>query len=438
MKMGADMRQRTICLTAGMAILVVKEAAFASGYRIPEQSVNATALGSAYVANANYADAAYYNPANMSWLSPGLKMEGGVSYINLPSISYEDFRSSSLSGTSEEENFLLPNLHIVSPAYNNFRVGFALVIPAGLSKRWEDVFPGTFANKFAMTVVEANPTVAYKVNDMFSLALGARAVYSDANVRSAGNIEAVPAGGLGGGLPATPEYTYISRDMDGDTTEYGYNLAMSVKPTDKLALAATYRSEIDLDMEGSGTLYTSSSYFNGLFPTGFYQGTGSISTPLPAVLALAVSYSFEKSTLEFVYDRTFWSANDTQDFSYPVSLGHPVLTAAFDDPIVKDWDDVDAFRLGYTYLWDQRLTLMGGFGFDGNPVPDETLSFDLPDSDAWFASFGIRYNLREQWSIGAAYLHAWKEDRTVRNSTLNGEFSGAASHCLSLSASYKF
>jgi len=157
-------------------------------------------------------------------------------------------------------------------------------------------------------VVEANPTVAYKVNDMFSLALGARAVYSDANVRSAGNIEAVPAGGLGGGLPATPEYTYISRDMDGDTTEYGYNLAMSVKPTDKLALAATYRSEIDLDMEGSGTLYTSSSYFNGLFPTGFYQGTGSISTPLPAVLALAVSYSFEKSTLEFVYDRTFWSA----------------------------------------------------------------------------------------------------------------------------------
>ena len=438
MKMGADMRQRTICLTAGMAILVVKEAAFASGYRIPEQSVNATALGSAYVANANYADAAYYNPANMSWLSPGLKMEGGVSYINLPSISYEDFRSSSLSGTSEEENFLLPNLHIVSPAYNNFRVGFALVIPAGLSKRWEDVFPGTFANKFAMTVVEANPTVAYKVNDMFSLAFGARAVYSDATVRSAGNIEAVPAGGLGGGLPATPEYTYISRDMDGDTTEYGYNLAMSVKPTDKLALAATYRSEIDLDMEGSGTLYTSSSYFNGLFPSGFYQGTGSISTPLPAVLALAVSYSFEKSTLEFVYDRTFWSANDTQDFSYPVSLGHPVLTAAFDDPIVKDWDDVDAFRLGYTYLWDQRLTLMGGFGFDGNPVPDETLSFDLPDSDAWFASFGIRYNLREQWSIGAAYLHAWKEDRTVRNSTLNGEFSGAASHCLSLSASYKF
>jgi len=432
------MGAKTICLTAGTAILAVTEAAFASGYRIPEQSINATALGSAYVANANYADAAYYNPANMSWLSSGLNIEGGVSYINLPSIKYDDFRSPAFSGTSETENFLLPNLHIVSPDYNNFRVGFALVIPAGLSKRWEDMFPRTFAKNVSMTVVEANPTVSYKMNDMFSVALGARAVYGEATVRSAGTIVTVPAGGLGDGIPATPEYSYISRDMDGDTTEYGYNLALSVKPTDKLALAATYRSEIDLDMDGSGTLYTSSSYSNGLFPTGFYQGAGSVSTPLPAVLALAASYSIDKSTLEFVYERTFWSANDSQDFAYPTSLGHPILTAAFDNPVVKDWDDVDAFRLGYTYLWDKRTTLMAGIGFDGNPVPDETMSFDLPDSDAWFASFGVRYNWREQWSVGAAYLHAWKEDRTVLNSSLNGEFSGAASHCLSLSASYQF
>lgn len=432
------MGAKTIYLTAGTVILAVTEAAFSSGYRIPEQSINATALGSAYVANANYADAAYYNPANMSWLSAGLSIEGGLSYINLPSIKYDDFRSSAFSGTSETENFLLPNLHIVSPDYNNFRVGFALVIPAGLSKRWEDVFPRTFAENFSMTVVEANPTVSYKMNDMFSLALGARAVYSEATVRSAGSIVAVPAGGLGGGIPAAPEYTYISRDMDGDTTEYGYNLALSVKPTDNLSLAATYRSEIDLDMDGSGTLYTSSSYSNGIFPAGFYQGAGSVSTPLPAVLALAASYSIDKSTLEFVYERTFWSANDTQDFSYPTSLGHPILTAAFDNPVAKDWDDVDAFRLGYTYLWDKRTTLMAGFGFDGNPVPDETLSFDLPDADAWFASVGVRYNWRQQWSVGAAYLHAWKEDRTVLNSSLNGEFSGAASHCLSLSASYQF
>ncbi len=431
------MHAKTMYLTAGAAVLVCTEVAFSSGYRIPEQSINSTALGSAYVANANYADAAYYNPANMSWLSPGLNIEGGVTYINLPSITYEDFRSPALSGKSDEENFFMPNLYMVSPAYNNFRLGFALVFPAGLSKKWDDVFPRTFANEFSMTAVEANPTVSYRLNDMFSMAVGVRGVYSEATVRSDGNIVAVPAGGLGGGLPATPEYTYISRDMDGDATEYGYNLALSVKPTEQLALAATYRSEIDLDLEGSGTLFASSSS-NGLLPAGLYQGPGSVSTPLPAVLALAASYTFDKSTLEFAYDRTFWSANDIQDFSYPTSLGHPVLTAAFDEPIVKDWDDVDAYRLGFTYLWDDRLTLMAGGGIDGNPIPDESVSFDLPDSDAWYASIGLRYKWREQWSFGAAYLHASKEDRTVRNSTLDGEFSGGGSHCLSLSAAYRF
>ena len=431
------MQTKTIFLTAGAAVLAFSEAAFSSGYRIPEQSLNSTALGSAYVANAKYADAAYYNPANMSWLNPELYIEGGLAYIHLPSITYEDFRSPALNGKSEEENFLMPNLHIVSPEYNDFRFGFALVFPAGLSKRWDDAFPRTFANEFSMTVAEANPTVSYRLSDMFSMALGFRAVYGEATVRSDGNIVAVPAGGLGGGLPSSPEQTFISRDMDGDTTEYGYNLALSAKPTEKLTLAATYRSEIDLDLEGSGTLFTSSSS-TGLFPAGLFQGSGSVSTPLPAVLALAASYTFDKSTLEFAYDRTFWSANDEQDFSFPTSLGHPVLIAAFDTPIVKDWDDVDAFRLGYTYLWDDRLTLMAGFGIDGNPVPDESLSFDLPDSDAWYSSIGFRYKWREQWSFGAAYLYARKEDRTVSNNFLNGEFSGAASHCLSLAAAYRF
>ena len=432
------MHAKTMYLLAGAAVLASTATAFSSGYRIPEQSINSTALGSAYVANANYADAAYFNPANMSWLSPGLNIEGGVTYIHLPSITYEDFRSPALSGESDKENFLMPNLYIVSPDYNNFRVGFALIFPAGLTKRWDDVFPRTFANEFSMIVAEANPSLSYRLSDMFSLAVGFRAVYSDATVRSDGNIIAVPAGGLGGGLPPTPEYTYIKRDMDGDTTEYGYNLALSIKPTEQLKLAATYRSEIDLDMDGTGTLSASSSFFNGLLPAGVYQGPGSVSVPLPAVLALAVSYTFDKSTVEFEYDRTFWSAYDQLDFSYPTSLGHPVLTAAFDDPIAKDWDDVDAFRLGYTYLWDERLNLMAGFGIDGNPIPDASLSFDLPDSDAWFLSFGFRYNWLEQWSFGAAYLYARKEDRTVRNSTLNGEFSGAASHLLALSASYRF
>ncbi|HBI14501.1 MAG TPA: aromatic hydrocarbon degradation protein [Desulfobulbaceae bacterium] len=423
--------RNTIKLLVVAAVAGYASTAFASGYRIPEQSLNSTALSNAYIAHALYADAAYFNPANMSWMSPGTHFEGGLTYIHLTSVSYDDFRSPTLDSDSEEENFLVPNIHVVSPEYNNFRFGFSLTVPAGLSKRWDDTFARTFANEFSMTVVEANPTVSYKFCKWFSAAVGARLVYSEATVKSDGTIVAAV-------TPAGPEYTFISRDMDGDTTEFGYNLAFSVRPTDQLNLALTYRSKVDLDMDGDGTLFASSSFYNGILPAGFYQGPGSVSVPLPAVLTLAASYTFDRSTVEFAYDRTFWSDYETLDFSYPRSLGHPVLIAAFDRPIAKDWDDVDAYRLGYTFQWSEQLALMVGGGIDGNPIKDANISFDLPDSDAWFISFGFRYNVDEKWSMGMSYLYDKKESRTVVNSTLNGEFTDAASHLLALSASYKF
>jgi long-chain fatty acid transport protein len=430
--------KRLIFILLLPSLCFVTISAFASGYRIPEQSLNSTALSSAYVANANGADAAYYNPANMSWSREGWTVEGGFSYIHLPSIDYEDNRGSSFDGDTKEENFIIPTFFAVSPDYNNFRFGFALVFPAGLAKRWDETYPKTFVEENSMTVIEANPSLSYKFNDKLSIGVGARLLYSDATVKSDGTIIAVPAGGMGEGIPPSDEFVTISRDLDGDTTEFGYNIALTFKPIDKLTLAATYRSEVDLDMDGDGTLKASDTFPLGLIPGGMYDGSGSVSIPVPDVLSLAVAYTFEKATVEFEYDRTFWSSYDELDIDYSSDLGHPILTQAFDDPIPKDWDDVDAFRIGLSYLWSQQLTLMVGGGIDGNPVPDKTLSFDLPDSDAWFGSCGFRYNYNDRLTYGAAYLYADKEDRSATNDTIDGEFSGASSHLLNFSLEYLF
>ncbi len=411
---------------------------FASGYRVPEQSVSSTALSCAYVANTDNADAAYYNPANMSWLMDGMSAMGGLTYINLPAINYNDNRSPALSSKSEVENFLIPHFFIVSPEYHNFRFGFALTFPAGLAKRWEDPFPRTFAQEFSMTVTEANPSLSYKISDRLSIGLGIRLLYGKATAKSNGVVTVIPAGALGDGKPSSTEYTRITRDMDGDATEFGYNLALTFKPLPKLALATTYRSEVNLDMDGNGTLSASNSFPNNLIAGKTYQGPGSVSIPVPAVLSLAVAYSFDKATLEFAYDRTYWSTYKDIDFNYPVNLGHPALTAAFDNPVTKNWEDVDAFRLGLTYPWNTNLTLMAGCGVDGNPIPDSTLFFDLPDSNAWFASFGGKYKQSEHLFFGAAYVYLHKKDRAVINNVLNGTFSGGGSHLLTISVICNF
>lgn len=419
-------------------VLINTSIANASGYRITEQSLNFTALSGAYVANANGPDTAYYNPANMSWLKENWSVEVGAIYFHLPSIDYNDDRSPNFDGDSKEENFLIPSVFAVSPEFNNFRFGFALVFPAGLSKRWDEPYPRTFAHENSMTVIEANPSLSYKFNDKFSIGFGVRLLYSDATVKSDGSIIAVPAGGLGEGMPPSDEYVRVSRDLDGDTTEFGYNIALAFRPNDKLSMAITYRAEVDLDMDGDGSLSASDSFPLGLIPGKAYEGSGSVSVPVPEELDFAIAYTLKRATIELAYARTFWSSYDELDFEYSTDLEHPILEKVFGDPIPKDWDDVGAIRLGLTYYWSQKVTLMMGGGFDGNPVPDHTLSFDLPDSDTWFGSIGFRYHNYEKLSYGAAYLYANKEDRSATNDTIDGEFSGGGAHLLSFSLTYDF
>ncbi len=130
-------RMRSLELT-GLVLLAASGTALASGYRIPEQSVNSTARAGGYVAHTPGADATYFNPANMAWLDPKAQVEANATWIHLTSIEYTDSRTSLYHGDSEKENFLVPTLFAVSPDYNGLRAGFSFTAPGGLSKRWQD------------------------------------------------------------------------------------------------------------------------------------------------------------------------------------------------------------------------------------------------------------------------------------------------------------
>ncbi len=423
---------KKVFLAIGVVLLAAQGDVWASAYRIPEQSVNSTARSGAYTAYTPGADATYFNPANMSWLDNKTQIEVNGTWIHLTSISYTDARSTTLSGDSESENFFMPTLFAVSPDFNNFRFGFSVTTPAGLSKQWQDPYPRTFAEEFTLKVFEFNPTVSYKLNDLFSVGGGVRAVYVDGKVKSRGIVQ-------------QPNVT-AHRDMDGDTWEAGYNLALTVRPTEKMNLSLTYRSKVDLGVEGHADLATN---LNRLpippfspIPSTYIGDTG-VEIPLPAVLSAAVAYTFfDQLTVEFQYDRTYWSDYKDLDFTYPVSLLNPVLTGAFDDPVVKNWQDTDSWRLSLVYDLKNDWVLMAGFGIDKNPMPSSTVGFELPDSDALVYSAGVRYTINQAMEVGAAYLYDYKKSRSVNNiaedGRLNGTLKDASAGLLTVGFTYKF
>ena len=395
----------------------------AAGYKVPEQSLNSMALGGAYVAHTPGADAAYFNPANMAFLPDNQMFEAGATFIHLPSNTFQGYQALSATevypanGESEVENIVIPFLHYVANPMGDLRWGASLAVPSGVTKHWESPYQKLFAEEFTLKVIELNPVLSYKVTDNFAIGGGARFIYSEGVVKSDGTAAGVP----------------IKRELEGDTIQYGYNLAMTYKPTGDINLAATYRSNIDLKEEGKANLY-----LGGIGQ----QYDADVTVPVPATLSLAVSKTWvDHFTLELEYERTYWSTYDELDFNYGSAI-QPALIASYDDPESRDWEDTNTFRVGASVDVAEDTTFMLGFAKDEGPVKKSRLGYELPDSDGEIFSMGIRIQANENLAWGVAYLHDEKEGISIdpgeNQDGIIGSFSAGGANLLTAGMTYKF
>ena len=398
--------------------LVASSILMAGGYKIPETSTNAVALGAANIAhNHENADAAYYNPAKMVFMKNTNNLEVDLTYIGLEKVNYKGtVAGTSTNESSESEDFIVPTLHYVSSSLgdNGARVGVSIVAPGGLSKQWKGMQGIKSAEEFTLEVLEVNPTAAFKINDKLGFAVGFRILSSS------------------GVAKATPVAGVVYQDMNGDSTDFGYNLALAYNPINDLELGLTYRSKVNLQLEGDANLKYPSPSLDGNYE-------GGVNLPLPAALNLAAAYTFpSETTVEVVYERTYWSAYKSLDFHYT----NPLAEAVFGIPKPKNWKDTNTFRLGLTQELN-NLTLMAGYVYDNSPVPNKTIGFELPDTDSQAVSLGGRYKINESVDIGLSALYSIHESRTItaadgNDNGLVGEFSDGNVLIVSAGLGYKF
>lgn len=385
--------------------LATLSALHASGYKIPEQSLDSTALSGASVA-ANYGvDATYYNPANMAFAPKGRALEGALTYIHLTSVH---FRKGAYKEDSRREDFLAPRFFYQGELKGDWRVGFSFTTPAGLSKRWHQGVQGrAMANEFTLEVFELNPTLAYKISDQWALGLGLRGIYTTGIVKN--DIAAYK----------------TTQELTGDSLDFGWNVALAFKPTPETNLSLTYRSKIDLSVEGDAKIST---------PMGSINPAARVTIPLPATLSVALAHDFGRLSAELVWERVFWDSYQNLNFDYDHPMHANPILRAFDTPRLKEWKNVDTYRLGVSYQMNEAWKLMAGFGMEKNPIPDGNLGFELPDSDARIYSVGARYKMNAKHEVGAAFLVSDKKDRT----TSLGSFEKAQAHLFTLGYTYRY
>lgn len=208
-------------------LLLSSSFAFANGFKIQEQSLNGTALSSAYVAGARGADASYYNPANMGfendWGENKSEFELATSLITIPGFKFDvpttnqglysettlkfDSKTQGLlnlgaaifsslkdlskpiklyhtapdqqivAGSTGDTNFILPKLFYKSRTHNGFTFGASFIAPSGLAMNWVGK-GGEFLQDVFIMMIEFAPSISYTIGNRFSIGFAPRVLYA--------------------------------------------------------------------------------------------------------------------------------------------------------------------------------------------------------------------------------------------------------------------
>lgn len=403
------MRSLRLFLTSALVCLA-SASAFGAGFSIFEQGAKASGMAGAFVATADDPSAIFYNPAGLAQ-QRSMSVLAGATFINFSNEFVGDPNSEYTSGTEGKYNrhtFVPPNMYAIMPIGENLTVGVGVFAAWGLRTDWADPWVGRFISKDAdLKTTSVNPTIAWQT-DNGRFAIGGGVEYRRARVILKANSGALSP--FSGRVVDIANTRLVSDYGD----DIGWNLGVLFKPTDKVRIGASYRSDMDIDLEGEAEvtqISTGHPQFDAIVASQLPPDQNISTTfPFPAVAAVGIAFSpTEAWDIEFDITHMTWSR-------------FKALTVAFETTPdrgftrVQNWDDSSAFRLGVNHNatedWDVRLGVL----FDQNPQPVEAVSPLLPDSDRYGGTFGVGWH-KGPWiaDVAAFILHFKDRDTEGRN-----------------------
>lgn len=420
-------RNTLLMATVAVVALGVTRQADAAGFYIQEQSVQG--LGGAFsggVSNLNDPSTIFFNPAGMTRLQ-GYQAQAGANLL-VPTSKIKDRGTTApptatLGGKSGNpyDPSPVPNAYLSAEIGNGFWGGIGITAPYGLASEYKQGWFGRFdSTKTELTIIDIQPTLAYKINDMISIGAGVNFQHSDADLRSRVMLGAATEG---------------NNKLTGKDWGYGYSIGVQIKPIESTTIGLNYKSEVHHNMKGQIQVTTLA---------GTVVGAGTLTTPGSAKLttpdqaSLGVSHKVnDRLTLQG--QATWFGWNNFDNISAFRNTG--ALASRVDQNYQTTW----AFALGAEYVATEAWTLRGGVQFDETPTTDLYRTSRTPDGDRTWLSVGATYDINPAWDLdmAATYIFIGDEDialtRTTAtgNSVIRGETEGSVG-ILALAATYKF
>lgn len=439
MKIKRQVSTKRIVLILSVFLLILSRTSYvySSGFAIDTQGASSLAQSAATIAHIDYPSAIFFNPALMNELE-STQVELGVTLF-FPS---GKFKSDSTGQTSKIENDLnYSSTFFITHKYNEkVSAGIGVFNPFGLETRWPDHWEGRYiATNSELQTFNINPTVSYRITPYLAVGVGVDLLLLDATMEKKINLSSflgtpVPDGG---------------QKLDGDGTGWGYNLGILLEPHQDIAIGASYRSEIQVDVKGRVTHdipQNISSPYREAIQLALPNTDATTDTTLPKQAYLGFYYKgFYPFTFEVAMRWEGWSVYEQLKFRFdkPVANTKTIV-------IEKDWKDTFSTNIGMKYQFTESLALLAGYLYSQNPVPNKTFEPSIPDANAHQFSIGtdIRFH---KLKLAFAYAYQKWQRRNKHNTiddnpddgilnpetSANGEYRSDL-HMIGVNLNYRF
>ncbi|MGL6069921.1 OmpP1/FadL family transporter, partial [Craterilacuibacter sp.] len=254
--------------------------------------------------------------------------------------------------------------------------------------------------------VDFNPSLAYQLDDKWSIGGGVSAQYTKANLKK-------------GPIPG------VSAEIEADSWDYGYNLGLMYQFDAYSRVGLSYRSKIQHETEGDFTLEIPLAGVNEVT-----TGTTNVTTP-ESILLSGYHRIDPKLALTGSLRWSNWSRFDVLDIK---SNGTTAST------INNNWKASWFASLGADYNYSDKLTLRGGVAYETSPVPSAEMRNPLiPDTDRVWLSLGGSYKVDKNMTLDAGYTYLMGVgDRDINASDFKGSYSSITGHLIGVGMQYRF
>jgi len=405
---------RTVEAAIGVAVLSLSAGvAEASGFQLAEQS--ARGLGNAFAGGAALADdveTIFFNPAGLTRLQKRQTSQA-ISWIR-GSGHFDDDRSVDGFGTpltggeggDASAGAWLPAFYVGMPIDDKWAIGLAINTPFGLKTEYNRTWIGRYhAGTSAIKTLNIQPTVAYRIDEQWSVGVGFNVQYVEAQLTQAVDFGAIAVGALGpapaAALGLKPQKSDGKANIQGDDISFGYNVGVLYEHDQDTRLGVHFRSKISHELEGDAEFVAPPE-----------------AAPILATGAFAKSDVTARAVLPETASISAWRRIDEKlsimaDVSWTRWSRLRELRVKFDNPLQPDsavplsWDDTTKFALGAEYEVDATWTLRAGVAYDQSPTKHHTRTPRIPGQDRTWLAVGASYQVNEDLRLHLGYTHIW-------------------------------